>query len=61
MDGNTAAILIKSALPDLPIVAQTAYVFEREMRFVDTQVFDAYITKPIQENELLKIIKKFLQ
>ncbi len=60
MDGYTAAQLIKSINPKLPIVAQTAYAFEIEKdRF--GSVFDGYLTKPILHNDLFHSIEKFLK
>ncbi|GEM_PF-3347326 len=38
-------------MPDLPIIAQTAYALQHEMeKYGD--IFDDYITKPINEIEL---------
>lgn len=60
MDGYTAAQLIKSFNPNLPIVAQTAYGMGTEKeRFSD--VFDGYLPKPIMHKDLLLSIEKFLK
>jgi PAS domain S-box-containing protein len=59
MDGYNAAKIIKSAKPDLPIVAQTAYAMEYE-RIKYEGVFDDYITKPIKGEMLTEMISKFL-
>lgn len=59
MDGYTAAQLIKSFNPNLPIVAQTAYAMDVEKnRFGG--VFDGYLKKPIMQNDLFHAIEKFL-
>jgi CheY-like chemotaxis protein len=57
MDGHEAATSIKAARPGLPIIAQTAYALSHEIEKYKA-VFDDYITKPIDEKELLKMIKK---
>jgi two-component system, cell cycle response regulator DivK len=61
MDGHTAAKLIKEFRPELPIIAQTAYALKSEIeRFSD--IFNDYLTKPIDENELKdKLLKYFIQ
>jgi CheY-like chemotaxis protein len=55
-DGYTAAKRIKEFRPDLPIIAQSAYALipERE-KYIGTE-FDDYITKPINEKELIQKI-----
>lgn len=45
MDGITAACEIKKILPQLPIIAQTAYADEIDMQTTD-EYFDDYISKP---------------
>ncbi|MFP4489039.1 MAG: ATP-binding protein [Bacteroidales bacterium] len=58
MDGHTAAKMIKEFRPDLPIIAQTAYALESDkLKFAD--VFDDYITKPIEKLRVRQIIKKY--
>jgi len=60
MDGHTAALKIRETRSDLVIIAQTAYAldFEKE-RYKNA--FDDYITKPIEEEEMLKVIKKYVK
>ncbi len=60
MDGHTAAILIKEFLPDLPIIAQTAFALEIEKEKY-REAFDDYITKPIKVDELKHKILKFFK
>ncbi len=60
MNGFEATKLIKEFRPDLPIVAQTAYSTREE----EEQAFSAgcndFISKPISEETLNKIISKYL-
>jgi len=59
MDGYTAAQLIKSFRPDMIIIAQTAYALESEKeKFIG--VFDDYISKPINEDELKQVLIKYI-
>ena len=58
-DGDVAAQIIKEFNPGLPIIAQTAFALEEEKdRFQD--VFDDYITKPVNAEVLKNKIKKYL-
>lgn len=57
LDGYEATKQIKKINVSIPIVAQTAYVYERHSdRFKQTP-FDGYISKPIRANKLLKVIE----
>ncbi len=51
MDGHSAAKKIKKKYPKLPVIAQSAYALEHEIEKYEG-IFDDYITKPINENEL---------
>ncbi|MFO7756696.1 MAG: ATP-binding protein [Bacteroidales bacterium] len=58
MDGHTAAKMIKEFRPELPIIAQTAYALESDkLKFAD--VFDDYLTKPIEKHRVKQIINKY--
>jgi len=59
MDGHTAAKRIKAFRDDIPIIAQTAYALESEKKQYE-DVFDDYITKPINEEELKQKLMKFI-
>jgi len=59
MDGYTAAKLIKEFRPDIPIIAQTAFALESEKEQF-AGVFDDWITKPIDEDELTEILKWYI-
>jgi PAS domain S-box-containing protein len=61
MDGCTAAKLIKSMHPNLPIIAQSAYAMDSEKEQFNGDYFDEYVVKPIIVNELKMKIKKFIE
>ncbi|MDA3781371.1 MAG: ATP-binding protein [Bacteroidales bacterium] len=56
MDGHTATKLIKECCPDLTIIAQSAYSLEHFIDKYGEMVFDDYIAKPFNENELKQIV-----
>jgi hypothetical protein len=60
MNGYTAARLIRELNPSMPIIAQTAYAIagDRE-RAIESGCID-YIAKPINGNQLINLIKKYL-
>ena len=58
-DGHQAAKEIKKISPDLPIIAQSAYAMEHEIKEF-SKTFDDYIVKPIKEDELMLKMKKWL-
>lgn len=60
MDGYAATKEIKSFRPELPIVAQTAFAMTGDKEKALNFGFDGFITKPIKEVELLKLIKSFI-
>jgi PAS domain S-box-containing protein len=59
MDGIEATKLIKNIRPNLPIVAQTAYAFSDEKEMIISIGCTDYISKPIEKNELFKLIAKY--
>lgn len=59
MDGFTAAKLVKKFRPNLPMIAQSAYVLDHEIKKFN-RVFDDYITKPIDKDELSQKVKKYI-
>jgi PAS domain S-box-containing protein len=60
IDGYTAAKCIKQIKPGLPIIAQSAYALEQEItKYKD--VFDLYITKPIDAGNIRKILLKYIK
>jgi len=60
MDGINATKQIKIFNPNLPIIAQTAYVHKDERDTCMKAGFDEYIPKPIKSFELLDMISKFI-
>ncbi|MCF8219138.1 MAG: response regulator [Bacteroidales bacterium] len=59
IDGVTAAQYIKESNPKMPIIALPAFALESEKRkFGD--MFDSYITKPVEKDLVMETINKFL-
>ncbi len=58
LNGFEAAKQIKDFRPNLPIIAQSAYALEHEIENYK-QIFDAYLTKPLNINVLKRIIESF--
>jgi PAS domain S-box-containing protein len=59
IDGYMATELIKKNYPNLPVIAQTAFVTEREKAMACG--CDDFISKPFKKEELLSIIRKHLK
>jgi PAS domain S-box-containing protein len=60
MTGDVAAKIIKENRPGLAIIAQSGYTLESEIeKYAD--LFDDYITKPIKENVIKKIVLKYMK
>jgi len=59
MDGFTAAKLIREFRPNLTIIAQTAFALETEKQKYGHH-FNDYITKPINFEELMQKISKYI-
>ncbi len=60
MDGYTAAAEIKKLMPDLPIIAQTAYADFEERQKALTTGFTDFITKPVTKTNLFAVLEKHL-
>jgi len=60
MDGQTAAKIIKSFRPNLPILAQTAYAMDHEIAMYAGD-FEDYITKPIRSLDFEKKLMKYIE
>jgi CheY-like chemotaxis protein len=60
LNGFEATKQIKDINKNLPIIAQTAYAFSNDKVKAIAAGCDDYLTKPFSENELLRILKKFL-
>jgi len=59
-DGNYATKEIKKILPNLPIIAQSAFAFINDKRKAYNAGCDDYIVKPIKSDELLTKLKKHI-
>ena len=60
MNGYEATQAIRGFRPDLPIVAQTAYVMEEEKYKVIDVGCNDLITKPIKKDILLRKVAKYI-
>ncbi len=58
ISGFDATRFIKKDLPNLPIVAQTAYAVEGDREKAMAAGFDEYIEKPIQKSRLFQVINQ---
>jgi PAS domain S-box-containing protein len=61
MNGIVAFEKIRAFRSDLPIIAQTAYGLEREKLQLLEIGFNEYVSKPIDKENLLETIKKYLK
>ncbi len=60
LNGHTAAKKIKEFRPYLPIIAQSAYTLDYKNKKLGEIVFDDYITKPINKDELKHKLMKYI-
>ena len=58
MDGFEATKQIKKIRPNIPIVAQTAFVSAEDKEKVFSLGFDDFISKPISKEALIAVISK---
>lgn len=61
MDGYDATRIIKSLRKNVPVIAQTAYAIRDEQYDCLEAGCNDYIAKPFNTNDLIQIIKKYLQ
>ena len=61
MNGYEAAKEIKRFNPRLPIIAQTAYAIAGDHEKALEAGCDDYISKPINRDELIRMIEKYIQ
>ncbi len=59
MDGFEATRLIREFLPNIPIIAHTAYAMAAEINRALAAGCNEVLTKPIRREELLRIIHKY--
>ncbi|MGD2034445.1 MAG: response regulator [Bacteroidales bacterium] len=60
LSGKEAMKQIKSIRPDLPIIAQTAFAMAGDREIYINAGFDDYIAKPINVEELISSVEKFI-
>lgn len=60
LNGYEATSRIKMIRPELPVVAQTAYALSEDREKALQFGFDGYISKPIDKDELLGLLKNYL-
>lgn len=60
IDGCEATRIIKNIHPDVPVIAQTAYSLGGEYKRIRESGCDEYLTKPINQKELLDILSDYL-
>jgi len=61
MDGLEATRKITSQRNDLPVIAQTAYASEDDQRAAFLSGCWEFIAKPIRANEMIALIRKYLE
>lgn len=60
LDGVSATLQIREFNPDIPIIAQTAYVFESDRYEALNAGCNEYMAKPIRRKEFLAKMHKYL-
>jgi CheY-like chemotaxis protein len=60
MNGREAMLEIKKIRPDLPVIAQTAFAMSGDREKYLREGFDNYISKPINVQELISLIDKYI-
>ena len=60
MNGYEATRILKKKYPNLPIVAQTAFVMSDDREKALDSGCDDYLAKPIKSKDLLFVVGKFL-
>ncbi len=61
MDGEEALSRIKKIKPNQIIIAQTAHALKIDRQRYLNQGFDDYISKPIKQDELIKLLNPYIQ
>jgi CheY-like chemotaxis protein len=61
MDGFQATAEIRKYNKEVPIIAQTAYAYSKEIELSKSVGCNDYIVKPIQQEELLTKIKEYVK
>lgn len=60
MDGYEASKQIRALRPDLPIIAQTAYLMPYEKNKIIEAGCTDLITKPYKSSEIISIVEKYI-
>jgi len=60
MDGFIATETIKSIRPDIPVIAQTTYTDEFDIKRIYESGCDDYLAKPIRLHDLLEKLGQYL-
>jgi two-component system cell cycle response regulator DivK len=60
LNGKLAMLEIKKLRPDLPVIAQTAFAMSGDKEKYIHDGFDEYVSKPINVQELLSLVQKYL-
>ena len=60
MDGFYATTLIKALRSELPIIAQTAHIYNDIDNDILGKGFSSYLKKPFSKSQLIETIKPFL-
>lgn len=58
VDGHQATDAIRQLSSDIPIVAVTAFAYDEDRRKVMSRGFNGYLSKPLNKDELLKMLHK---
>lgn len=61
MNGYEATEKIKALIPDLPVIAQTAYSSETDKEQALKHGCDGFISKPVNKDKLFKMINKHIK
>ncbi len=60
MNGYEATEILKKKLPNLPIVAQTAFAMSDDREKALDSGCDDYLAKPIKSKDLLTVVEKYI-
>ena len=60
LSGFDATRQIKEMKPELPIIAQTAFAMQADRKKAMEAGCDDYITKPIDHNMLVEVMKRYI-
>ena len=60
MNGLDATRIIKEVSPKTPIIALSAYAFEKNIREAKEAGCDEFIAKPFKVEELIELVKKHI-